>query len=58
VDGAFTGQQPFTQKPLGAVEAAAFHELMLMRDEDVTDVPGIVHEVQMLAGHPHVRQMP
>ena len=41
------GEESFAQDKLGPLQGAAFGEIALMRDQDVTDVIGMIQE-----GHP------
>ena len=52
VGRAFAGQQSFAEDPLGALQAAALHEALVVRDEDVLDVLRVVDEEHLLAAHP------
>jgi hypothetical protein len=51
MDRALAGQQSFAENPLGALQPAALHEALVVRDEDVLDVLRIVDEEHLLAAH-------
>jgi hypothetical protein len=45
---ALTGQETFAEKPLGALERAAFHKTLVMSDQNILDVVRMVEEVNVL----------
>jgi hypothetical protein len=45
---ALAGQQTFAQKTLGALESAAFHKTLMMRNQNIFDVVRVIKKVNVL----------
>jgi len=51
---ALAGQKTFAQQTLGALERAAFHEALMMCDQNVLDVVRVIEKVNVLRAEPEM----
>src|SRR6185437_8560212 len=54
----FAGQQSFSQQDLRALQRAAFREARLMRDQNVSNVVGIIQQINGLPCEPEITDVP
>jgi hypothetical protein len=51
---ALAGQKTFAEESLGALERAAFHEALMVCDQNVLDVVRVIEEVNVLRAEPEI----